>query len=116
MDARLARWSSSTGLWVGALAWAVSTQLNYALVPWVCASGVRLIPWTAGGLALLAIVGAALSALAFRSRSERLETQTPAAGTPHEMMAVIGMAAGVLFALIIVMQGTASFFLTGCEP
>jgi hypothetical protein len=115
MDARIVRWSSSTGLWLGALAWATSTQLNYTLVSWMCSNGIRLAPFTAVVLAALSLSGAAISAFAFRHRRERLETQTPHGGTPHEMLAVIGMAAGVLFALIIVMQGTAGFFLTGCE-
>jgi hypothetical protein len=116
MESRVIRWSSSAGLWIGALAWATSTQLNYSLVPWVCSSGVRITPWTAAALAVIALAGAGVSAFSFRHRRERLKTQTPMAGTPHEMLAVIGMAAGLLFALIIVMQGTAGFFLTGCEP
>jgi hypothetical protein len=115
MDAHLVRWSSSTGIWVGALSWLTSTQLNYALASWVCSSGTRVIPWTAAGLALLALAGAAVSAYAFRHRRERIKTDTPGAGTPHEMLAIIGMSLGALFALIIVMQGLAGFFLTGCE-
>lgn len=115
MGARLVRWSSSAGLWVGALSWATSTQLNYSLVTWVCSSGVRLTPWTAWALAVLALIGAGISTYAFRHRRQRLEAQTPQAGTPHEMLAVIGMGAGVLFALVIVMQGVAGLFLSGCE-
>jgi hypothetical protein len=115
MGPRLVRWSSSAGLWIGALSWATSTQLNYALVSWVCSSGVRITPFIAGALAVVALLGAAISGVAFRRRRERIETQTPAAGTPHEMLAVIGIIAGVLFALIILMQGLAGLFLTGCE-
>lgn len=116
MDARLARWSSSAGIWIGALAWAVSTQLNYALVPWVCANGVPFIPWATACLVVVALGGGALSGIAFRSRAGRLETNSPAAGTPHQMLAVIGILSGLLFALVIALQGTASLFLTGCEP
>jgi len=115
MDPRLIRWSSSAGIWIGALAWATSTQLNYSLVPWVCTSGVRITPWTAAALAVIALLGSGLSVYAFRHRRERLETERPQAGTPHEMLAVLGIAIGVLFALIIVMQGVAGLFLTGCE-
>ena len=116
MDARLVRWSSSSGIWIGALAWATSTQLNYALVSWVCASGIRVIPWIAAALAVLALAGALLSSIAFRYRAGRLETNTPAGGTPHQMLAIVWIASGVLFAVIILLQGSASFFLTGCEP
>jgi hypothetical protein len=115
MDARLVRWTSSAGIWIGALAWATSTQLNYSLVPWVCASGMRITPITGGLLAVVALLGAALSGAAFRNRPVRLETQTPQAGTPHTMLAVLGMGIGVLFALIIIMQAAAGLFLTGCE-
>jgi hypothetical protein len=115
MDARLVRWTSSAGIWIGALAWATSTQLNYSLVPWLCASGLRVTPITAGVLALVALAGAGLSGLAFRHRLTRLETQTPGAGTPHAMLAVVGIGLGTLFALIIIMQGTAGLFLSGCE-
>jgi hypothetical protein len=116
MDARLARWSSSAGIWIGALAWAISTQLNYALVPWVCTSGARVIPWLAALLVVISLGGAALSGVAFRNRAGRLESNSPAAGTPHQMLAVVGILSGLLFALVIALQGAASFFLTGCEP
>jgi hypothetical protein len=115
MESRLIRWSSSAGLWIGALAWATSTELNYSLISWVCSSGIRLTPWTAAALAVLAMAGAGISAFAFLHRRQHLETAKPGAGTPHEMLAVIGMGAGVLFALIIAMQGVAGVFLTGCE-
>ena len=115
MQSRLIRWSSSAGIWIGALAWATSTQLNYSLVPWVCASGVRITLWIAAALAIIALLGAGVSTYAFRNRRERLETDTPQAGTPHEMLAALGIAIGILFALIISMQGVAGLFLTGCE-
>lgn len=114
MDLRL-RLASSAGIWIGAFAWATSTQLNYSLVSWVCSSGVRITPFTAGALAVLALAGAAISGWAFRRRQTRLETHTPQAGTPHAMLAVLGIGAGLLFALIIIMQATAGLFLTGCE-
>jgi hypothetical protein len=116
MNTRLARWASSTGLWIGAAAWAASTLLNYVLVSWVCSSRLQIIPVVAGALALVAILGGFVSWRAFVGRTQRIATATPGAGTPHEMLAVIGMASGLLFALIIAMQGSASFFLTGCEP
>ena len=107
---------ASIGLWVGALAWATSTQLNYSLVPWTCASGVRLTPWIAAVLALLSLWGAWLSWRSLSRSGLEVQTEDPAAGTPFDMLAAIGAGAGVLFAAVIVMQGVAAFFLTGCEP
>jgi hypothetical protein len=115
MNSHLTRWSSSAGLWIGALAWATSTQLNYALVPWVCSTGNRITPWIAAALAIVALVGVGVSWSAFMHRRRHLLSARPTAGTPHGMLAVIGMGAGTLFALIIVMQGVAGLFLTGCE-
>jgi hypothetical protein len=116
MDQRTGRLTSSAGIWIGALAWATSTQLNYSLVPWVCASGAPVVPWIAAGLAIISLLGAWLSWRSFVNRAERIETQTPEAGTPLEMLAVIGIASGILFAVIIALQGSAALFLTGCEP
>jgi hypothetical protein len=116
MDVRSGHLTSSGGIWIGALAWATSTQLNYSLVPWVCASGARPTPWIAAALGLIALGGALLSWLAFGSRSTRIETEKSEAGSPFEMLSIVGVGAGILFAVIIVMQGAASLFLTGCEP
>lgn len=116
MDFRTARLSSSAGIWIGAFAWATSTQLNYSLVPWVCASGMEIVPLVAGALVVVALVGAWVSWRTFVARAERLETHRPEGGTPFEMLSVLGMATGILFAVIIAMQGSAAFFLSGCEP
>jgi hypothetical protein len=34
---------------------------------------------------------------------------------PHKLLAGIGILAGTLFIIIILLQGLASFFLSGCE-
>jgi hypothetical protein len=109
-------WLASAGVWVGFLAWATSTQLNYSLVPWECDTGFRVVPWIALGLIVLALGGGATSLQSFRRRGQRLETGTPEAGTPFEMLAVIGMAASVLFALIVALQGAADLIVPRCAP
>jgi len=101
--------------WVtGPAAWAISTQFNYAIVDWVCASGWRVVPWTTLVLILLSLFGAAISALNWR-RNPDIQTNSPVAGAPHQFLAITGMLSGLLFALVIAMQGTAGFILTGCE-
>jgi hypothetical protein len=109
-------WLASAGVWVGFIAWATSTQLNYSLVPWECDKGFRVIPWIALGLIVLALGGGTISLRSFRRRGQRLETCTPKAGTPFEMLAAIGMAASVLFALVIVLQGAADLIVPRCTP
>lgn len=100
------------GLLTGPLAWAISTQLNYALVPWECSHHVALIPFAALLLALLAAAGGALSwracgagGAAFKpAREERTE----------RFVATLGIMAASLFGLVIVMQGAASLILGSC--
>jgi hypothetical protein len=109
-------WLASAGAWIGFLAWAISTQLNYSLVPWECDSGARIIPWIALALIILALGGGALSLETYRRRGQRLETARPGAGTPFEMLAAIGMVAAVLFALVIALQGAAGLIVPRCVP
>jgi hypothetical protein len=58
--------TSWAGLAAGATAWAVDTQLNYALVPWACAHGRNIVPAIAGVLAVVSLLGALSSLLAWR--------------------------------------------------
>ena len=39
----------------------------------------------------------------------------PEAGVPHKLLAGIGALSGALFSTVIVMQGVAALFLSGCE-
>lgn len=104
----------SAGLISGPLAWGISTQLNYALAPFVCELGVPLIELIATGLVLLSLAGALLSWLAWR-RLRGADLNLPGSNDPHLMVAVIGVAAGVLFGLVVTMQGSAALFLDGCR-
>jgi len=101
------------GLAAGPAAWAVSTQLNYALASWACARGAALV---VAGLALLFV----LAALGGGLLSWRAWRATPAApreegGRPHHFLAAIGILTAVLFALVILMQGVAGLVFSGCE-
>jgi hypothetical protein len=109
-------WLASAGGWVGFLAWGASTQLNYSLVPWQCESGTIATPWISLALAIVTLGGGAVSLQSFRHRGQRLETQTPVAGTPFEMLATVSMGAAALFAIIIALQGSAPFLVPRCLP
>ncbi|MER8392494.1 hypothetical protein NKH98_13305 [Mesorhizobium sp. M0833] len=100
------------GLLSGPLAWAVSTQLNYAVVEWQCAHGIPVIPVVALMLTVLALLGGALS---WRARQQGGAAFKPdrARGT-EDFVANIGILSALLFALVIVMQGAASLILDGC--
>src|SRR5438477_11174066 len=92
------------GLAAGAAAWAISTQLNYALVGNGQVPG-RSVPWIALALALVALVGGALSWRAWQSPGELLGNQ--AGGKPRQFVAGMGVFASILFAGAIALQGVA---------
>lgn len=101
------------GLALGPGAWMVSTQANYAAVPWICAHRVNFIPALSLLLVAVALVGAFLS---WRSYGAEPEPSTDGrGGTPRHLLAFMGIVLGILFALVIATQGAAALVLTGCE-
>ena len=111
---RRGRGAPWAGLFAGPGAWAANTQLGYSLVPWVCAHETNLIPPIALAMALVALAGAALSWLSL-SPAEMDSGGSPAGGEPRSMLAGIGVASGLLFALLILTQGAAGLVFNGCE-
>lgn len=103
---------SWSGLLCGPLAWAISTQLNYALVDWQCRNKVPVIPLAALLLALFALAGGALSWQAWRESGGGVETRRE--GDTERFTAMLGMLAAALFALVVIMQGMASLILDEC--
>lgn len=91
------------GMLAGPVAWAISTQLNYALVDWQCRHQLPIIPFTALCLILLALAGLALSWRAWKRQSDT-----------GRFVAMIGVLMAALFATVILMQGVASLILDEC--
>ena len=112
----LRRWRGApwAGLVTGPAAWAINTQLGYALVPWICANESKLIPPIALGMTLVALAGAFVSWLSL-PQSQLDSGGSPAGGEPRSMLAAIGVASGLLFALLILTQGAAGLVFHGCE-
>ncbi|MBZ9811563.1 hypothetical protein LB542_26915 [Mesorhizobium sp. BR1-1-9] len=100
------------GLLSGPLAWAVSTQLNYSLVPWQCNHQVPVVLPLALLLALFSLMGGALSWQAKRQGGAAFKPERTR-GTEH-FVASLGMLAALLFALVIIMQGSAALILDEC--
>ena len=105
----------AAGFIAGAIAWGISTELNYALAPKVCATHWPLVPAAALVLMLVGAGGAALSVRAWRKEQASPSPSRPEGGVSRKLLAGIGVLAGLLFTLIIAMQGLAAFFLSGCE-
>ncbi|UCI10511.1 hypothetical protein [Mesorhizobium sp. B1-1-8] len=100
------------GLLSGPLAWAISTQLNYALVPWQCNRQVPLVLPAALLLAVLSLLGAGLSWRAKRQGGAAFKPQRTR--STERFVADLGILAALLFALVIVMQASAALILDEC--
>ena len=66
-------------------------------------------------MALVAIAGALLSWGAWVPAVGIQSLEDVRGGRPRQLLAGIGVLSGVLFALVIVMQGAAALVLSGCE-
>jgi hypothetical protein len=115
MAAHYAKGLPSAGLFAGPVAWALSTQANYALVPWTCAHQIRVIPVLALVLALVSLAGGFLSWQAYRTSSITPATDSTGGGRPHRFVAAMGIGIACLFALAILVHGTAGLVFHGCE-
>jgi hypothetical protein len=97
------------------VAWFISTQGNYALAPWVCAHKLPAIPALAAALVVLSLFGGFLSWRAYATASPVPQPDMTGAGRPHRFVATLGIMMALLFALVIVVQGTAGVVFNGCE-
>jgi hypothetical protein len=107
-----APWS---GLIFGAGSWLLDTQINYALVEWSCAAGTNPVPMIAVFFTVTSLAGAAISWRAwprFEGPGLRIPEQD---GHPHYLICGVGVAAGVLFAIVIALQGIAGLIVGACQ-
>ena len=105
----------SAGLFAGPVAWSISTQANYALVPWMCANKAPIVPMVAAALVALSLFGGFLSWRAFARAGPVPEPDRAGGGRPHRFVAAVGIMMAVLFALVIAVQGLAGMIFNGCE-
>jgi hypothetical protein len=115
MASRLEQGLPSAGLYAGPAAWFLSTQGNYALVPWMCAHKLPAVPLLAAVLVVVSLFGGFLSWRAFSHAGSVSDVDRAGGGRPHRFVAAIGMMMAGLFALVIVVHGLAGFLFDGCE-
>ena len=96
---------SWAGFAVGAAAWAISTQLNYALVGSGQLPG-HSVCWITLALGLIAIGGGLLSWRAWRSARGSMATQVD--GDSRQFLAGVGAISSLLFTAAIACQGIAA--------
>ena len=105
----------SAGLYAGPTAWLMATQANYALVPWVCAHQIRLIPVVAVAMAALSLLGGFLSWRGYVTAAPSPQPDSTGGGRPHRFVALIGVGMALLFTAIILLHGIAGLVFHGCE-
>jgi hypothetical protein len=111
-------WSTnvpSAGIFVGPAAWIINQQLNYMLVPWICAHQVRLVPIVAVVMAAICLAAAVVSWRGYRAAGPEPVMGSPQSGQPHRFVGMIGVAIALLFAVAILAQGAAGLVFHGCE-
>jgi hypothetical protein len=102
------------GLIAGPGAWAVSTQLNYALAPLACRYTTFIVAAPAAALTLLALGGGALSWPVWRPAWITDDLFRGEDGRAQKFFAGLGVLSAALFAVVIIMQGVAALVLDGC--
>ncbi len=101
------------GLAAGPAAWAVNQQLTYMIVPWVCASGINLIPVLALVFGAVAAAGAFLSWTTVGT-AKHLVAESHRGGHPRRLLAGVSVCLALLLALVILIQGAAALILNAC--
>jgi hypothetical protein len=108
-------------LWVGVLwppvAWFLSQQSSYVLVPWACATGRQFaLPFVTLAMLLPVSIG---GVRAWHSLQRTRQDQSGEAGTRllrRRFIAVGGLLSSGMFVLAILAQSVPSFILSACEP
>jgi hypothetical protein len=111
----ISRGLPSAGIYAGPGAWLVSTQVNYAAVPWVCAHQVPLIPIVAIVMAVLSLFGGFLSWRGYAAAAPTPLPDSTGGGRPHRFVALMGIAIALLFTVVILIHGAAGLVFHGCE-
>jgi uncharacterized membrane protein YidH (DUF202 family) len=101
------------GVALGPLAWGINLQGIYALAHFSCETTSTFGAIMSAVLAVIALLGTAISARAVRRRAGA-EWADAQGGGPRTFMAWLGVGSGVLFALVIANQLAASLMISPC--
>jgi hypothetical protein len=109
----------TTPLWLGILGapivWAIQFQTCYALVPWVCNHDWHALLWLVPLLAvMLTIVGGIGCFLTWQRVGGGWPSSFDSIEERTRFLAVLGMLISAAFAMLIVWQAIASFYIHPC--
>ena len=83
MPLHYARGVPSAGIFAGPVAWLIDTQANYALVPWICATQIQLVPLVAAVMLAVSLFGGFLSWRGYAAAAPTPQPDSTGAGRPH---------------------------------
>jgi hypothetical protein len=120
-DRKFARWREVLTLWAGVLiaplAWALQMQAGYILVQPACQAGRNtLLHIVTLAALLLAALGGFIAWRKWQQTGRAWPDEAAGALARSRFMAVLGLLLSVMFFLVIVAQGIASFVLHPCQP
>ncbi len=110
----IARGVSWAGLALGPTAWALSTQANYSWAAWACRLQLNIVPLVALALALISFAGAFLSWFAWARPRGADGTIAEQDRHPRNFLSGLGVGSGVLFGLVVLLQGAAALIIDPC--
>jgi hypothetical protein len=110
----LALWA---GLLAGPAAFLSNLQVNYMLVPWVCATGHRFALHIVALCALLVTAAGGFAAWRAWLRTGKRWSDAGGGAVPRSrFMAIMGMLISAMFFLVILAMGIPNFVMNPCQP
>lgn len=101
-------------MFAGPVAWMISTQLNYSLAASLCGPANLWIMCITLGLALISLLGSLVCWRQWREQPSVLRVEDSETSIPGKFTAGLGILLGLLFATVILLQGSAGLFISGC--
>jgi hypothetical protein len=103
------------GLSAGPLAWFAAHVLNYAIVPWSCATHDKLALHLVSLVSLLIVaVGAAIAWRDWRSHNTVSAESDDPAGRAH-FIGLLAFCSCLVFGLVLLMEGIGQFYFDPCQ-
>ena len=103
------------GILIGPLSWAFDQQISYSLVGHACSTGHFYLLHAITAIALLVALSGALVAVMNLGRTRQATTEGGRVADRSRFMAIVGIAASLGWALVIVAMAVPRFLLSPCD-
>jgi hypothetical protein len=103
------------GILIGALAFSADEQITYSLVPHACSTGHLYVLYWATGIALLLALSGAAVGVKNLAATQAASIDGGTRADRSRFMAILGIAASLGFATIIIAMAVPRFLLSPCD-